>query len=30
MLYGLPGFVQEAALTALGVAAAAEARMREF
>ena len=30
MLYGLPGFVQEAALTALGVAPAAEARMREF
>ena len=30
MLYGLPGFVQEAALTALGVAADAEARMREF
>jgi aspartate/methionine/tyrosine aminotransferase len=30
MLYGLPGFVQEAALTAIGVAAAAESRMREF
>ncbi len=30
MLYGLPGFVQEAALTAVGVAPAAEARMREF
>ncbi len=30
MLYGLPGFVQEASLTALGVAAAAESRMREF
>ena len=30
MLYGLPGFIQEAALTALGVAAAAESRMREF
>ena len=30
VLYGLPGFVQEAALTAVGVAAAAEARMREF
>ena len=30
MLYGLPGFVQEAALTAVGVAAAAESRMREF
>ncbi len=30
MLYGLPGFVQEAALTALGIADEAEARMREF
>jgi arginine:pyruvate transaminase len=30
MLYGLPGFVQEAALTALGVASAAESRIREF
>jgi arginine:pyruvate transaminase len=30
MLYGLPGFVQEAALTALGVADEAERRMREF
>ncbi len=30
MLYGLPGFIQEAALTALGVAPAAESRMREF
>src|ERR1700722_4761042 len=30
MLYGLPGFVQEAALTALGVAPAAESRIREF
>jgi aspartate/methionine/tyrosine aminotransferase len=30
MLYGLPGFVQEAALTALGVAAEAEHRMRDF
>jgi aspartate/methionine/tyrosine aminotransferase len=30
MLYGLPGFVQEAALMALEVAAEAEARMREF
>jgi arginine:pyruvate transaminase len=30
MLYGLPGFVQEAALTALAVAAAAEARIRDF
>ncbi|HMK85037.1 MAG TPA: pyridoxal phosphate-dependent aminotransferase [Steroidobacteraceae bacterium] len=30
MLYGLPGFVQEAALTALGIASAAESRMREF
>jgi arginine:pyruvate transaminase len=30
MLYGLPGFIQEAAVTALGVAPAAEARMREY
>ncbi len=30
MLYGLPGFVQEAALTALGEAEAAEARIREL
>jgi len=30
MLYGLPGFVQEAALTALGEAAAAELRIRDF
>src|ERR1700688_4358840 len=30
MLYGLPGFVQEAALTALAVAPAAEARIRDF
>jgi arginine:pyruvate transaminase len=30
MLYGLPGFVQEAALTALGVAPAAESLIREF
>jgi arginine:pyruvate transaminase len=30
MLYGLPGFVQEAALTALGVAPAAEARIRDL
>ena len=30
MLYGLPGFIQEAALTALGVAAEAESRTREF
>ncbi len=30
MLYGLPGFIQEAAVTAVGVAAAAESRMREF
>ncbi|MDB6083724.1 MAG: aspartate aminotransferase [Gammaproteobacteria bacterium] len=30
MLYGLPGFVQEAALTALGVAPAAESRIRDF
>lgn len=30
MLYGLPGFIQEAALTALGVAPEAEARIREY
>jgi arginine:pyruvate transaminase len=30
MLYGLPGFIQEAALTALGIASEAESRMREF
>jgi len=30
MLYGLPGFIQEAALTALGVAPAAESRIRDF
>lgn len=30
MLYGLPGFIQEAALTALAVAPAAEAGMREY
>jgi arginine:pyruvate transaminase len=30
MLYGLPGFIQEAALTAFGVAPAAEARIREY
>jgi arginine:pyruvate transaminase len=30
MLFGLPGFVQEAAVTALGVSAAAEARIREY
>lgn len=30
MLYGLPGFIQEAAMTAVEVAAAAESRMREF
>lgn len=30
MLYGLPGFIQEAALTALGIAPAAEARMRDY
>jgi arginine:pyruvate transaminase len=30
MLYGLPGFVQEAALTALRVAPAAESRIRDF
>jgi len=30
MLYGLPGFIQEAALIALQIAPAAEAQMREF
>jgi aspartate/methionine/tyrosine aminotransferase len=30
MLFGLPGFVQEAAVTALSVAPAAEARIREY
>src|SRR6266404_4820346 len=30
MLYGLPGFVQEAALTALGLAPAAESRIRDY
>jgi aspartate/methionine/tyrosine aminotransferase len=30
MLYGLPGFIQEAAVTALGVSESAEARMREY
>jgi arginine:pyruvate transaminase len=30
MLYGLPGFIQEAALTALGETPAAEARIRDF
>jgi aspartate/methionine/tyrosine aminotransferase len=30
MLYGLPGFVQEAALTALGISEEAEQQMREF
>jgi octopine/nopaline transport system ATP-binding protein len=30
MLFGLPGFVQEAAVTALSVAEAAESRMREY
>jgi arginine:pyruvate transaminase len=30
MLYGLPGFVQEAALTAIGLASEAESRMREY
>jgi arginine:pyruvate transaminase len=30
MLYGLPGFIQEATLTALGMAGEAEARMREY
>jgi aspartate/methionine/tyrosine aminotransferase len=30
MLYGLPGFIQEAALTAMGVAPDAEARIRDY
>src|SRR5580704_11078142 len=30
MLYGLAGFIQEAALTAIGIAAEAESRTREF
>jgi aspartate/methionine/tyrosine aminotransferase len=30
MLFGLPGFVQEAAVTALGIAAEAESRIREY
>jgi arginine:pyruvate transaminase len=30
MLYGLPGFIQEAALTALSLAPEAEARIREY
>jgi arginine:pyruvate transaminase len=30
MLYGLPGFIQEAALAAMQIAPSAEARMREF
>ncbi len=30
MLYGLPGFVQEAALAALGIAPAAESRIRDY
>jgi aspartate/methionine/tyrosine aminotransferase len=30
MLFGLPGFVQEAAATALGVSAEAEARIRDY
>lgn len=30
MLYGLPGFIQEAALTALGMAPAAESTMRAY
>ena len=30
MLYGLPGFIQEAAVTALGIAAEAEQRAREY
>jgi aspartate/methionine/tyrosine aminotransferase len=30
MLFGLPGFIQEAAITALEMAGAAEARIREF
>jgi aspartate/methionine/tyrosine aminotransferase len=30
MLFGLPGFIQEAAMIALGVASEAESRMREY
>jgi arginine:pyruvate transaminase len=30
MLFGLPGFIQEAAITALAVAGEAEARIRDF
>ena len=30
MIYGLPGFIQEAAITALAIAPETEARMREF
>ncbi len=30
MLFGLPGFIQEAAVTALGVSHAAESRIREY
>jgi arginine:pyruvate transaminase len=30
MLFGLPGFIQEAAVTALGMAADAEAAMRDY
>src|ERR1700676_5677303 len=30
MLFGLPGFVQEAAVTALSVSEAAESRVREY
>jgi aspartate/methionine/tyrosine aminotransferase len=30
MLFGLPGFIQEAAVTALSVSAAAESRVREY
>jgi aspartate/methionine/tyrosine aminotransferase len=30
MLFGLPGFVQEAAVTALGIAGEAESRIREY
>lgn len=30
MLFGLPGFIQEAAITALGMAPAAESRVREY
>jgi arginine:pyruvate transaminase len=30
MLFGLPGFIQEAAVTALGIAAEAESRIRDY